>query len=125
MYTRELGRKQQGTTGKTRMKYAAVHPDHFSKMSAHLAKVVFELDSVMEQIHHLAKLIEKEQELLVHMRDIKDGTALTTYRSALQYLKTPLESDEFKLMDGLASTRFGKGNHEFNRIQCVSWGYIQ
>jgi hypothetical protein len=35
------------------------------------------------------------------MRDIKDGTALTTYRFAIQYLKTQLQSDEFKSMDVL------------------------
>jgi hypothetical protein len=35
------------------------------------------------------------------MRDNKDGTALTTYRFALQFLKSALQSDEFKLMDGL------------------------
>ena len=36
--SREEHRKNTGTTGKTRMKLAAAHPDHFSKMDAHLAK---------------------------------------------------------------------------------------
>jgi hypothetical protein len=83
------------------MKYAAAHPDHFSKMSTHLSKIPFELDSIMEQVHHLAKLIGREQGLLDHMRHAKDGTALTTYRFALQFLKTQVESDEFKSMDVL------------------------
>jgi hypothetical protein len=83
------------------MKYSVAHPDHFSKMCTHLAKIPFELNSILEQIHQLSKLIGKEQELLEHMRNTKDGTALTTYRFSIQFLKTQLESDEFKLMDVL------------------------
>jgi hypothetical protein len=72
-------------------------------MSTHLSKIPFELDSIMEQVHHLAKLIGREQEgLLDHTRHAKDGTALTTYRFALQFLKSALQSDEFKSMDVLA-----------------------
>jgi hypothetical protein len=104
LYTRELERKQQGTTGKTRMTYSVAHPDHFSKMSTHFSKIPFELDSILEQVHHLAKLIgREEQELLLdHMRNTKDGTALTpTYRFSVQFLKNQLQSDEFKSMDVL------------------------
>jgi hypothetical protein len=68
---------------------------------AHLAKLPFELNSILEHVHHLAKLIGKEQELLDHMRHAKDGTALTTYRLALQFLNSQVESDEFKSMDEL------------------------
>jgi hypothetical protein len=104
------------------MKYAAAHPDHFSKMSDHLAKLPFKLNSVMEQIHHLSKLIGKEQELLEYMRDNKDGTALTTYHFALQFLKTQLESNEFKSMDVLVQ-RSAKAN--MNAIEySVSVGVI-
>jgi hypothetical protein len=35
------------------------------------------------------------------MRHAKDGTALTTYRFALQFLNSQVESDEFKSMDEL------------------------
>jgi hypothetical protein len=73
-------------------------------MSTHFSKIPFELDSILEQVHHLAKLIgREEQELLLdHMRNTKDGTALTpTYRFSVQFLKNQLQSDEFKSMDVL------------------------
>jgi hypothetical protein len=105
------------------MKLAAAHPDHFSKMSAHLAKIPFELNSILEMVYHLACQIGKEEALLEQMQMInKDGTALTTYRFVLQFLRTQLESDEFKQLDGLVQ-RSAKAN--MNTIEySVSVGVI-
>jgi hypothetical protein len=95
-------------------------------MSAPLPKIPFELDSIMEQVHHLEKLIGKEQGLFEHsMRHAKDGSALTTYRFALQFLKTQLESDEFKLMDGLVQDSAKANMNAIEYSVYVSWGYIQ
>jgi hypothetical protein len=110
LYSREEHRKNTGTTGKTRMKLAAAHPDHFSKMDAHLAKIPFELNSILEQVHHLASQIGKEEALLEQMQMInKDGTTLTTYRFVLQFLRRELESEEFKMMNELVK-RSAKAN---------------
>ena len=46
------------------------------------------------------KICVEVQGLLEHMRDIKNGIALT-YRFSIQFLKTELQSNEFKMMDVL------------------------
>jgi hypothetical protein len=60
VHEREEVRKKQGTTGQTRMKYAAAYPDMFTKMSAEFAKIPFTSDVIMEQALYLVGLIGKQ-----------------------------------------------------------------
>ena len=73
VYDREEIRKQQGTTGQTRMKYAAAHPDSFSKMSAAFAKIPFCYDVIMEQTLYLVGLIGKHEELMALLTSTMKG----------------------------------------------------
>ena len=87
-------RKKKGTTGQTRMKYAAAHPDSFSKMSAEFAKIPFCSDVIMEQALYLVGLIGKHKELMAVSTSTMESNC-ATYKVLLNFVCSEFEKVSF------------------------------
>ena len=78
------------------MKYAAAHPDSFSKMSAAFAKIPFCYDVIMEQTLYLVGLIGKHEELMALLTStMKGGSNYSTYKVLRNFLGSEFEKLSF------------------------------
>jgi hypothetical protein len=121
VHEREEVRKKQGTTGQTRMKYAAAYPDMFTKMSAEFAKIPFTSDVIMEQTLYLVGLIGKQNEFMA-VSSIKGGSNCASYKMLLDFLGSELKKESFT---NLHSATKLTATASLNTLEfCISVGSI-